>query len=357
MFGKILDKFHKSKNQKGKLLKFKEFCELDKPIKKLYIRGLFHKRQAGARQISQEIRQKQTIDTIYATESSSSTIYSEANPAYSTKLTQPTQEPFSASNDRIVYEDKTKLREIINSTFNTLQFKSRKPEKSFELLRFRKFVHDPIKGTCYYINIYPTTNSTTTKKKAAELVAPIPPPPPSQPTPPITEFMKDAAGSAPPHPPQPFMKKFVSDALMRDKSDTNIRHRFMASSNKYLLSHLDRCCDEIEIMMEHNSEKPSAIAIVPDSLVRVKSDSEIQNLVKYSWEEDLLAHPERCWDELDLMLEILQGEDHLSNKVNMKHPPDDFSGRCLESSDRICQIEELMYGPITPLNIPSRNKL
>ncbi|KAG7666170.1 uncharacterized protein J8A68_000299 [[Candida] subhashii] len=120
MFRNILDKFHKSNNQKAKLLKFKEFCELDKPIKN----------HSFVVSFLIEIRQKQTADnlsSIYSAESSSSPIYSEVTPADATNSTQPIEEPYSAGNDRIVYiqdsdhggkeEDKTKLtiRDTINS--------------------------------------------------------------------------------------------------------------------------------------------------------------------------------------------------------------------------------------------------
>ena len=95
MFSKISDRFHKSNESKAKLLNFKEFDELDKPIKKQHFRGFFRKHQAGARKISQELHQKETPgppSSIYGR--SSSSIYSEVVPANSNNLSPATEETY-----------------------------------------------------------------------------------------------------------------------------------------------------------------------------------------------------------------------------------------------------------------------
>ncbi|KAG7666162.1 uncharacterized protein J8A68_000291, partial [[Candida] subhashii] len=139
MFSKISNqfhKFHKSDNSKVKLLKLREFCELNKPMKKQYIRGLFHKRQAGARQISQEIRQKRNVDTFYAIEYSSTSIYSEVIPAEATNSTHS-----SASNDKdkskkklkeTIKSLKTQTLKIANLIINAFGVKSRNPIYAIE---------------------------------------------------------------------------------------------------------------------------------------------------------------------------------------------------------------------------------
>ncbi|KAG7661960.1 uncharacterized protein J8A68_004563 [[Candida] subhashii] len=106
MFTKLSAKFHKSNNQKAKLLNIPEFYDLDEPIKKQYVRGLFHKLQAGARKISQEIHQKPTSEpqsSIYSTQPSN---YSEVVPANSNNHSKPPQaESHSVRNDRIVSDE------------------------------------------------------------------------------------------------------------------------------------------------------------------------------------------------------------------------------------------------------------
>ncbi|KAG7664817.1 uncharacterized protein J8A68_001634 [[Candida] subhashii] len=110
MFSRISNKiprFHKSHNSRPKLLNIQEFYYLEKPIRKQYVRGLFHKHQAGARRISQEIHQKQTSEpqsSIYSVEPST---YSEVDPTDSNNHSQhPQTESHSVRNDIIVSEER-----------------------------------------------------------------------------------------------------------------------------------------------------------------------------------------------------------------------------------------------------------
>ncbi|KAG7666192.1 uncharacterized protein J8A68_000264 [[Candida] subhashii] len=105
MFSKITRKFHKSDNLRPKLLHFKEFCKLDTQTQKTYVRGLFHKHQRGAREISQELHQTPTTEvssSIYSTEPSSS-VYSDATPVNSNTIPQHTEEPYYIGNNGTVY--------------------------------------------------------------------------------------------------------------------------------------------------------------------------------------------------------------------------------------------------------------
>ncbi|KAG7661941.1 uncharacterized protein J8A68_004544 [[Candida] subhashii] len=297
MFSRISDRFHKSNNQKAKLLNFTEFYELDNPIKKQYFRGLFHKHQAGARKISQEFHQQLTSDTsssIYSTEPSSS-IYSDVAPANSNNISPYTQtDSYSIGNNR-----KSKLAAFKNKFIKSSRYDSdtNQPERSFKVLRVRKHVFEPSNGMDYYIDLYApgatapiraTSNNRKSfymlnnDKEEEELM--------SQTREKITSFRDYMDNKA---------KKPIRVVRVKRSNPAATTTPVTATNKIHLYSVEDRFGNSSRYLTEID------ITQGPIEVVGIKSQNQNQfkPQFKISKGEDRLADIERCWKQINVMME------------------------------------------------------